>query len=146
MITRLRAFYRDLPTDVFLFGGIALFTGGIGVVYAAGTALTGEIEPAGTLVLVGAMIFAGMFALFLWRAGPGIEEDRQALEEAQEAGDPDAADVLYLPSTSIWPAGLAVGATLVLAGIPLGLWVMIPGLAISAHCIIGFAQQTRTRS
>jgi hypothetical protein len=133
------------PTEAVIFLGIAAFTAVIGMIYAMTTSIAGDFEPAGTFVLIGTSGFAGWFGVFLLRVRD-IQEDVEALEEARMAGDREAADVLYLPTHSIWPLGLAVGVSLMLAGVPLGLWVLIPGLAIFVQSLVGFAHQTRSRS
>jgi hypothetical protein len=136
---------RGPPSESLLFLGIAAFTATIGIIYATATAMSGGIEPAGTLTLVAASAFAAWFGIYLLQVRQ-VQEDVAELEEARAAGDPEAADALYLPAHSIWPLGLAVGVTLILAGVPLGWWVLIPGVAVFVQSLIGFAQQTRTRS
>jgi hypothetical protein len=133
------------PTEALLFLGIAAFTLVIGMIYAVTTTISGAFEPAGTFVLVGTAGFAGWFGVFLLRVRD-IQEDVEVLEQARVAGDRAAADVLYLPAHSIWPLGLAVGLALMLAGIPLGFWVLIPGVAVFVQSVVGFAHQTRSRS
>jgi ABC-type dipeptide/oligopeptide/nickel transport system permease subunit len=135
-----------LPTEAKLFFGLAGFSALLGTVYAATTGYTGEhVEYAGTFALYAVAVFAGFFGWFLLLTVRRIQGDVEALEEAHAAGDETVDDVLYLPTQSIWPLGIAVGMSLVLAGVPLGLWVMIPGVALFVHSLIGFAHQSRTR-
>jgi hypothetical protein len=137
---------RGLPTESTLFFGLAGFTALIGVIYAVTTTVTGGFEPAGTFALLGVSAFGAFFGTFLLVMVRRIQGDMELLEEAHAAGDPAADEILYLPTQSIWPLGLGVGLSLTLAGIPLGLWVMVPGIALFVHSLIGFAHQTRTRS
>ena len=134
------------PTEAVLFLGIGVFSAIIGMIYAMTTSMAGQgLEPAGTAVLLGTAGFATWFGVFLLRVRD-IQEGVEDMEERRVAGDPVARDLLYLPSHSIWPLGLAVGVTLMLAGVVLGLWVLIPGAAVFVQCLIGFAHQTRART
>jgi Cytochrome c oxidase subunit IV len=137
---------RGLPAESTLFFGLAGFTAVIGAIYGVATTLTAGFEAAGTLALFGVSAFAAFFGTFLLVMVGRIQDDVEALEEGHAAGDPAADQVLYLPTRSIWPLGLGVGLSLILAGVALGFWVMIPGIALFVHCLIGFAQQSRTRS
>jgi hypothetical protein len=135
-----------LPTEATLFFGLGGFTFVIGLIYAVTTSMVGDFEAAGTAALWGVSAFAATFGTFLWRAVERIQGDFEALEEAHAAGDPAADEVLYLPTTSVWPFGVALGMALIGAGIPMGFWVMVPGVAIFGYSILGFAHQTRTRT
>jgi Cytochrome c oxidase subunit IV len=137
---------RGLPTESTLFFSLAGFTAFIGAVYAGATAMTGRFEPAGTFALFGVSAFGAYFGTFLLRTVRRIQGDVEALEEAHAAGDPAADETWYLPTHSPWPLGLAIGLSLILTGVAAGLWIMIPGIALFGHCLIGFARQTRTRS
>jgi hypothetical protein len=137
---------RGAPTESTLFFGLAGFTALIGAIYAVTTTTAGEFEPAGTFSLFGVSVFATFFGAFLLVTLRRIQGDFEALEEAHTAGDGAADEVLYLPTQSVWPLGMGVGLSLFLAGVPLGLWVMIPGIALFVQSLIGFVHQTRTRS
>ena len=60
------------------------------------------------------------------------------LEEELEGGE-------YLPHASIWPFGLGVGALLMANGLALGLWAVLPGAALMAGSVWGFARQSKHR-
>jgi len=136
-----------LPTEskLFLFlGGFSLL---LAVVYYVTTAASDEgVEWAGVAALVGGASFSIFFGLFLRSSLRGIQSDVEEAERAAEAGSTDTDEVLYLPETSIWPIGIGVGAALALGGVALGYWVMIPGVALFAHSVIGFARQSRDRT
>jgi hypothetical protein len=134
------------PTEATLFLGIGAFTALLGIIYAVTTSLADGFEPAGTFALLGTAAFATWFGIFLLRSVRRLQDDVETLEEARVAGDGDAADVLYLPTHSIWPLGLAAGLALMLSGVAMGLWVLIPGAALFVHSLIGFAHQSRARS
>ena len=137
---------HGLPTESKLFLGIGSFALLLCVVYFVTTTWSDEgTEWAGVAGLAAAA-FSLFFGLFLRSALRGIQSDVEASERAAEAGSTDPDEVLYLPETSVWPIGIGVGASLTLAGIPLGYWVMIPGVALFAHSVIGFARQSRDRT
>jgi hypothetical protein len=134
-----------IPTESKFFFGLGAFLTLIGLVYAVTTRNYGShTEYAGTLALLAGAGFAFFFGTFLLLTVRRIQEDVEALEEARAAGT-DVSDVLFLPAQSIWPIGLGFGLSLMAAGVALGLWVMIPGLALFVHSLIGFAQQSRRR-
>jgi hypothetical protein len=135
-----------VPTEATVFFGIGAFLLLLGAIYAATTGYAGGIEFAGTLALLGGAVFALFFATFLLVTVRRVQGDFEALEQAHAAGDPAADDVLYLPSESPWPLGLGVGLSLILAGVPLGVWVLLPGIALFGYSLIGFAHQSRYRS
>jgi hypothetical protein len=119
----------------------------LGIVYYVTTTISSEgTEWAGVAGLAAAAGFSLFFGTFLRSALRGIQADVESSERAAEAGSTDTDEVLYLPETSIWPIGIGVGATLTLAGVALGYWVMIPGVALFAHSVIGFARQSRDRT
>jgi hypothetical protein len=136
---------RGIPTEATLFLGIAVFSFVLGAIYAYTTWRSGEIEWAGVAALAAGGAFAGFFGVFLLLSLRRIQDDFEALEDAHAEGDEIADDVLFLPTQSIWPIGLGLGATLIGAGVPLGFWVLIPGLAVFGYSLIGFAHQSRVR-
>ena len=75
-----------------------------------------------------------------------MQHDVEAIEagvEAGEVGDPEGE--LYLPITSVWPLGIGIGGALCLAGVAVGWPLLLPGIALLAHSVIGFAAQSRRR-
>jgi len=138
---------HGLPTEskLFLFlGGFSLL---LAVIYYVTTAASDEgVEWAGVAALVGGAAFSIFFGLFLRSSLRDIQAEVEESERAAEAGSTDSDEVLYLPETSIWPIGIGVGAALSLGGVALGYWVMIPGVALFAHSVIGFARQSRDRT
>jgi hypothetical protein len=133
-----------IPTEAKFFFGLSAFLAFIGAVYLVATRNYGGAEFAGTLALFAGSGFGLFFGVFLLLAVRRIQEDVESLEEARAAGV-DVDDLLYLPTQSIWPIGLGFGVALIAAGVVLGLWVLIPGLALFVHSLIGFAQQSRRR-
>lgn len=138
---------HGLPTESKLFLGLGGFSLLLGIVYYVTTTASDEgTEWAGVAALIGGAAFSLFFGLFLRSTLRDIQSDVEDAERAAEAGSTDTDEVLYLPETSIWPIGVGVGATLALAGVALGYWVMIPGVALFAHSLIGFARQSRDRT
>jgi hypothetical protein len=136
-----------LPTESKFFLGIGSFSLLLGIIYYVTTTRSDEgTEWAGVAGLVAAAAFSLFFGTFLRSALRGIQADVEESERAAEAGSTDTDEVLYLPETSIWPIGIGVGAALALGGVALGYWVMIPGVALFAHSLIGFARQSRDRT
>jgi Cytochrome c oxidase subunit IV len=105
--------------------------------------LLASYEWAGTvLLLVGAVmgVFMGGYLerQARLRTDPAAGGTLVAGEEG-EGGE-------YLPHASIWPFGLGVGALLMANGLALGLWAVLPGAALMAGSVWGFARQSKLRS
>jgi len=134
------------PTEAVVFFVIGSFSFLIGVIYLVWTSTTPTgTELAGGAVLIGAGAFSTAIGTFLLRAARGVQADVLEAERAAEAGSTDPELVLYLPESSIWPFVIGVGLSLVLAGIPLGFWVLIPGVALLLQGLVGFMHQSRDR-
>jgi hypothetical protein len=88
------------------------------------------------LLLVGAVM--GVFM--------GGYLERQARVRTDAAAIEGAASGEYLPHASIWPFGLGAGALLMANGLALGLWAVLPGAALMAFSLWGFARQSKFRS
>jgi hypothetical protein len=88
------------------------------------------------LLLVGAVM--GVFM--------GGYLERQARVRTDAAAIEGAASGEYLPHASIWPFGLGAGALLMANGLALGLWAVLPGAALMAGSLWGFARQSKFRS
>ena len=87
------------------------------------------------LLLVGAVM--GIFM--------GGYLERQARVRTDPAAVEGAAEGAYLPHASIWPFGLGAGALLMANGLALGLWAVLPGAALMAGSLWGFARQSKFR-
>ena len=99
--------------------------------------LLASYEWAGTvLLLVGAVM--GVFMGGYLERQARLRTDVAAIEQA-EGGE-------YLPHASIWPFGLGLGALLMANGLALGLWAVLPGAALMAGSVWGFARQSKLRS
>jgi hypothetical protein len=128
-------------TEALVFLGFTAFYLVIAIIYAA----TSDGEWAGVALLGFAAVFSATAGLWFLRLRP-VQHDTEQLElEAQpgEAADPEAE--LYLPSTSVWPLGMGVGAALTLSGIAVGWPLLLPGAALLGYSVIGLAHQSRNR-
>ena len=113
-----------------MFAAIAAFIGLIALVY-----WYASYEHAGTTLLAlaaGLALVCGAYLFIQDRGRPG---------QPAHAADEE----LYLPHASIWPFGLGVGALLMANGLALGLWAVLPGAALMAGSIWGFARQSKRR-
>jgi hypothetical protein len=131
---------RGLPTETRLFGSLGLFYLLLAVVYAI-TAY----EWAGVALLGFAALFSFIAATYFAFELRNVQDDVELLEGELPMEPPTHAG-LYLPHTSVWPIGIGIGTALTLAGIAIGWWVLLPGVALLAHSMIGFATQSRDRS
>lgn len=139
---------RKVPWRVFLAIGVILLV--IGAIYW-GTAY----EESGTVMLLLAAGLSLWIAAYLWlrtRAETGPEAaEATAAERAAAAGEALPAHGVaeegehYLPHASAWPFAIGLGAATVANGLVLGLWVIVPGVALMALGIGGFVRQTRRR-
>lgn len=122
---------RRVPWRMFLSMGA--FGSAMAVLYG----VTAR-EYAGTSMLVVAAIASLWFGTFLWRTARRVE--RTTPSEADRA-----TGLTYLPEASPWPFGIGLGLALALNGLLIGIWFLIPGVAILAVSIAGFAHQSRWR-
>lgn len=129
-----------LPTEAKLFGSIGACYLALGLIYGATSH-----EAAGTVLLLLGAAFAFTVAGYSWFSLRNVQRDTEILEGQHPEGPPDHGD-LYLPHTSIWPLGVAVGTAMTLSGIAIGWWIILPGAALLVHSIIGFAAQSRDRT
>jgi hypothetical protein len=116
-----------MRVEARIFLGIAAFLAAATAVYAA-TAY----EEAGTAMLLLAAAMAVLIGGYL-------------TSQARRRRDPAAGGVVaaYLPEASIWPFGLGVGLVLMLNGLALGAWAILPGAGVAATCAVGYARQSR---
>ena len=136
-----------VPWRVFLVIGLFVFA--IGAVYWA-TAY----EESGTVMLLLAAVLSLWIGAYLWlrtRAETGPEAAATAAERAAAAGEAMPGHGVaeegehYLPHASAWPFAIGLGAATIANGLVLGLWVIVPGVALLALGIGGFVRQTRRR-
>ena len=110
-------------------------------------------DDAGVVLLVAGGLFALITAYFVGRHQMATLADVERQEWGEEAtrlyGPPEAdeppGDALYLPPGSVWPAIMAAGATLLLTGFAVGLWILIPGVLVFVPGVVGFVAEGRAR-
>jgi uncharacterized membrane protein len=107
--------------------------------------LLASYEWAGTvLLLVGAVM--GVFMGGYLERQARVRTDAAVTDRPGGAGlEEEAHGGEYLPHASIWPFGLGVGALLMANGLALGLWAVLPGAALTAASVWGFARQSKRR-
>jgi Cytochrome c oxidase subunit IV len=128
---------RAIPWRVFL--AVGLFVLVMGGIYW-GTAY----EEGGTVMLIVAAVLSLWIGAYLWLRTRASDAARAEPAEASAAGDTGVA-ATYLPHASAWPFAIGLGAATVANGLVLGLWVIVPGVALLALGIGGFVRQTRRR-
>jgi hypothetical protein len=110
-------------------------------------------DDAGIVLLVAAGIFSGITSVFVGKHQMATLADVERQEWGEQAAvlygppevdEPDG-DALYLPPGSIWPSMMAAGATLLLAGFAIGLWILIPGVLVLIPGVVGFVAEGRAR-
>ena len=111
-----------------IFLGISAFMAVIAIVY-----WFASYEPAGTVMLALSSSLAAVCGVYL-----------RVQSEHEPVDHEDAAH--YLPQSSVWPFGIAVGAALAVNGLIVGLGYAIPGLVVIAASIAGFISQSRRRA
>lgn len=94
-------------------------------------------EAAGIVMLAVAAVLAFFCGVYLWRVSSQLDDPARAAEH--DAGPP------YLPTSSPWPFGIGLGATLILNGLLIGSWFLVPGVVLLATSLGGFARQSRHR-
>ncbi len=122
---------EQVPWRVFI--GVGVSVGVIAAIYAA-TAY----EQAGTAMLAVASVLALFCGTFLWRNLRRYESDGPGATVGHD-------DALYLPESSPWPFGIGLGVTLVLNGLIIGTWFLVPGVMVLGFSLLGFARQSRHR-
>jgi hypothetical protein len=142
---------RRLTTEALIFTVMGIAFAIAGVVYAIFDPYGDVGGVSGQVLFVAGAAFSFITAGYFWVALRTVQADVETGEREREAAGPDAADEpdaggLYLPETSIWPVCIGVGTALVLVGIPLKWWFLLPGIALLTYGFVGFAHQSRTRS
>ena len=127
---------RDAQVQWQLFVGVAAFIVLITVVY-----WFVSYEDAGTTMLA---LSAGLALLF---GGWLYLQDRRPHPPAA-AAHPEGEDEHgeYLPTASVWPLAIGVGAALTINGMILGWPYAVPGAAFLALGVAGFVAQSRRRA
>ena len=126
---------RRFHVEVLLYTALAVALVMGGVVYGFVSH-----EAAGTVLLVGVGLFAGIVAGYL-----GFQDRLERTTARATTEDEAAEDDQYLPHSSIWPFEMGVGLATTFAGVVLGWAILVPGVLILAHSIVGWIGQSRRR-
>jgi hypothetical protein len=123
---------RAVPWRVFVaVGGLVTV---MGAIYWA----TSDDE-AGIVLLVISAVLAFWSALYLWL------QLRRLRRPTAEAVAAESEEPEYLPHASVWPFAIGLGAATLANGLVLGIWVLVPGAALTALGVGGFVRQSRHR-
>lgn len=128
---------RDEHVPWRIFAAVGAFTAVIGVVYW-GLAY----EEAGTVMLLLTGALGLWCGVYLWLHARQLDA-WGGPEHEPVGGDHVAAQ--WLPHASVWPLGIGVGLALVLNGLIIGVWFLIPGVIVLLLSIFGFAIESRRR-
>lgn len=124
----------ERTTPARIFGLLGAYAIGLGLVYGATTD-----ERTGLALLLITGIGSLGFALWLHQHRHDAPNDgpTSPLPTLSPQLDPPP----FVPPTSTAPLLLGTGVTLVVAGIPLGVWVVVPGMVLVAWGIDRFIRQ-----
>ena len=127
---------RDVPpTDDRAVSWRLFLTIGVFMAFLAVLYWFTSYEDAGTALLALSGVLALWFGAYLW-----LQQRRAASGRADEDSGP-----LYLPHASAWPFAIGLGSATVANGLVLGIWVVVPGVALLVLGIGGFIHQSRHR-
>ena len=123
-------------TETRMFAAIGALTLVMCVIYT----LTAD-EASGKVMLGLVAVFSLVMAGFL-----GVR-DRQGGHSLFEESEPEGTEPpkTWFPEASMWPFVVAAGTALVLAGLALGLWVLLPGVFLMAQGLWSFTMESRRR-
>ena len=119
---------------------------GLGVWFVLVTAVywLTSYEDAGTamlLVAAGFGVLAGGYLFVVARRAEVLTTDERPEVDALTLVD----DTTYLPHASVWPFVVGAGSLVVVNGLALGLWALVPGLILTSFGLYGYARQSRHR-
>lgn len=119
-----------------IFLALTAFFVVLAVVYAA----TADGEWAGVALLGlsgGLSLMTGGFLALLDRRG--------GLREELVVADYEDRESLFLPHASLRPFWAGSGAVLIAAGLPLGAWLLLPGVVLLGVGLVGMVEEGRRR-
>jgi len=128
-----------VKTESRIFLGVTVFFVVIGLVY-----WFTSYEDAGSVMLAGSAVLGVVAGGYLWlqarRMAPR-PEDRADASVSEGAGPVDE-----FPTASIWPIGIALGATMLATGLVFGLAVVLLGSVLFGFSVIGMILESRGRT
>ena len=93
-------------------------------------------ERAGTVLLAVSSLLSLWAGTYLWL------DVRRPAPDGPPSVDESAS---WLPHASLWPLGIGLSMALLLNGLLIGVWFLVPGLTLLAISIFGFATESRQR-
>lgn len=103
-------------------------------------------EEAGTAMLAGSgllAVWSGFYLWLRWRLASGAAPSAEAAEGAGAAHVEPADHTALAAPPSIWPFVIGSGAALLVDGLVLGNWILLPGLLLTVLGIVGFIVESR---
>lgn len=134
--------HAELPDDTVDAAVPWRFFVGIGLLVAvfAGIYWLMSYEPAGTVMLALSGILSLWSGTYLWLNLRRRRHEHQAGPVVAEEG------THWEPHASVWPFGIAVGLALVLNGLLIGVWFLVPGVTALVLSLVGFVAESRRRA
>lgn len=126
-----------MKLEALLWTGVTLYFVVIGLIYLA---VGGDT--AGVTLLLAATGLGGIIAGWTWdwRRRHGIHvEDRAEVDASDLTGV-----VGVYPTASLRPVALAIGVTAMAIGVPLGSWISMAGVAITASQVLLLVRDSDT--
>ncbi len=123
--------------EAILWSGVSVYFVSIGLIYLA---VGGDT--AGVTLLLAATGLGGIVAGWTWDWG------RRHGTRVEDRADVDASDLTGVvgvyPTASLRPLALAIGVTAMAIGVPLGSWISMVGVAITASQVLLLVRDTDT--
>ena len=124
------------PSPVPVGARIFASTGAFFVVTAIVYGLLAD-ESSGVVLLLAAGAFSAVVAGFLAARGAGRTTDTRPDLPDDRRHEP------FFPDRSLWPLGVGLGLGTALAGLALGLPVLIVGVVLLVRSVVGWAYQSK---
>ena len=126
-----------MKLEALLWSGVTVYFLVIGVLY-----LVVGGDTAGVTMLLAATGLGGLVAGWTWDWG------RRNGTRVEDRGDVDASDLTGVvgvyPTASLRPIAIAVGVTAIAVGVPLGSWISMGGVAITASQVLLLVRDSDT--
>jgi hypothetical protein len=100
-------------------------------------------EEAGTVMLGLSATLALWYGIYLWLRYQHLKATVPSVRAPGGEVGPQEPD--YLPHASVWPFVIGFGSAVMLNGLVLGIWILVPGAALVAIGTGGYIAQTRRR-
>lgn len=130
-----------MKMQAYLFMGIATFFGLVGALYIYWSYLeTGQVEWAGSTMLVVGIGFGWMIGFWLWQAARRSEHHHGLPPEERLDGEisENAGEYGFFSPHSWWPMFVALAVAFTAVGMAIGWWMLILGFMAIILTTIGW--------